>query len=226
MPKSVLIIDDEVDLRNLLEYNLRKEGYKVMTAQDGRTGIDQTLRERPDLIVLDIMMTIIDGLEVCKTLRNNSKTANIPILMLTAKAEETDKVIGLEIGADDYMVKPFGIRELLARIKALLRRKGREEIISEIIRIGDLTIDSGKRKVSLNSRIVDLTTTEFNILVTLSTRNGRVMERDKLLDEAFGQDSVVLDRTVDVHIASLRRKLGNASHIIETVRGIGYRIKE
>jgi len=226
MPKSVLIIDDEVDLRNLLEYNLRKEGYKVMTAQDGRTGIDQTLRERPDLIVLDIMMPIIDGLEVCKTLRNNSKTANIPILMLTAKAEETDKVIGLEIGADDYMVKPFGIRELLARIKALLRRKGREEIISEIIRIGDLTIDSGKRKVSLNSRIVDLTTTEFNILVTLSTRNGRVMERDKLLDEAFGQDSVVLDRTVDVHIASLRRKLGNASHIIETVRGIGYRIKE
>ena len=221
MPKSVLIIDDEVDLRNLLEYNLRKEGYKVMTAQDGRTGIDQTLRERPDLIVLDIMMPIIDGLEVCKTLRNNSKTANIPILMLTAKAEETDKVIGLEIGADDYMVKPFGIRELLARIKALLRRKGREEIISEIIRIGDLTIDSGKRKVSLNSRIVDLTTT-----VTLSTRNGRVMERDKLLDEAFGQDSVVLDRTVDVHIASLRRKLGNASHIIETVRGIGYRIKE
>ena len=151
MPKSVLIIDDEVDLRNLLEYNLRKEGYKVMTAQDGRTGIDQTLRERPDLIVLDIMMPIIDGLEVCKTLRNNSKTANIPILMLTAKAEETDKVIGLEIGADDYMVKPFGIRELLARIKALLRRKGREEIISEIIRIGDLTIDSGKRKVSLNS---------------------------------------------------------------------------
>ena len=226
MPKSVLIIDDEVDLRNLLEYNLRKEGYKVMTAQDGRTGIDQTLRERPDLIVLDIMMPIIDGLEVCKTLRNNSKTANIPILMLTAKAEETDKVIVLEIGADDYMVKPFGIRELLARIKALLRRKGREEIISEIIRIGDLTIDSGKRKVSLNSRIVDLTTTEFNILVTLSTRNGRVMERDKLLDEAFGQDSVVLDRTVDVHIASLRRKLGNASHIIETVRGIGYRIKE
>ena len=226
MPKSVLIIDDEVDLRNLLEYNLRKEGYKVMTAQDGRTGIDQTLRERPDLIVLDIMMPIIDGLEVCKTLRNNSKTANIPILMLTAKAEETDKVIGLEIGADDYMVKPFGIRELLARIKALLRRKGREEIISEIIRIGDLTIDSGKRKVSLNSRIVDLTTTEFNILVTLSTRNGRVMERDKLLDEACGQDSVVLDRTVDVHIASLRRKLGNASHIIETVRGIGYRIKE
>ena len=226
MPKSVLIIDDEVDLRNLLEYNLRKEGYKVMTAQDGRTGIDQTLRERPDLIVLDIMMPIIDGLEVCKTLRNNSKTANIPILMLTAKAEETDKVIGLEIGADDYMVKPFGIRELLARIKALLRRKGREEIISEIIRIGDLTIDSGKRKVSLNGRIVDLTTTEFNILVTLSTRNGRVMERDKLLDEAFGQDSVVLDRTVDVHIASLRRKLGNASHIIETVRGIGYRIKE
>ena len=175
MPKSVLIIDDEVDLRNLLEYNLRKEGYKVMTAQDGRTGIDQTLRERPDLIVLDIMMPIIDGLEVCKTLRNNSKTANIPILMLTAKAEETDKVIGLEIGADDYMVKPFGIRELLARIKALLRRKGREEIISEIIRIGDLTIDSGKRKVSLNGRIVDLTTTEFNILVTLSTRNGRVM---------------------------------------------------
>ena len=171
-------------------------------------------------------MPIIDGLEVCKTLRNNSKTANIPILMLTAKAEETDKVIGLEIGADDYMVKPFGIRELLARIKALLRRKGREEIISEIIRIGDLTIDSGKRKVSLNGRIVDLTTTEFNILVTLSTRNGRVMERDKLLDEAFGQDSVVLDRTVDVHIASLRRKLGNASHIIETVRGIGYRIKE
>ena len=226
MPKSVLIIDDEVDLRNLLEYNLRKEGYKVMTAQDGRTGIDQTLRERPDLIVLDIMMPIIDGLEVCKTLRNNSKTANIPILMLTAKAEETDKVIGLEIGADDYMVKPFGIRELLARIKALLRRKGREEIISEIIRIGDLTIDSGKRKVSLNSRIVDLTTTEFNILVTLSTRNGRVMERDKLLDEAFGQDSVVLDRTVDVHIASLRRKLGNAAQIIETVRGIGYRIKE
>jgi len=226
MPKSVLIIDDEVDLRNLLEYNLRKEGYKVMTAQDGRTGIDQTLRERPDLIVLDIMMPIIDGLEVCKTLRNNSKTANIPILMLTAKAEETDKVIGLEIGADDYMVKPFGIRELLARIKALLRRKGREEIISEIIRIGDLTIDSGKRKVSLNGRIVDLTTTEFNILVTLSTRNGRVMERDKLLDEAFGQDSVVLDRTVDVHIASLRRKLGNAAQIIETVRGIGYRIKE
>lgn len=226
MPKSILIIDDEVDLRNLLDYNLKKEGYKVVTAHDGHSGIDQTLSEKPDLIVLDIMMPNLDGLEVCQLLRNNSKTATIPILMLTAKADEADKVIGLELGADDYMVKPFGIRELLARVKALLRRKDREENISEVLSVGELTIDSGRRKVSLSNRNIELTTTEFNILKALSARRGRVMRRDILLDEALGQDSVVLDRTIDVHIASLRRKLGKAAELIETVRGIGYRIKE
>lgn len=226
MSKTILVIDDEIDLIELLEYNLGKEGYSVKSAQNGKDGLEMAKKYMPQLIVLDIMMPKLDGLEVCRTLRGNPDTAEILILMLTAKAEEMDKVVGLEMGADDYMVKPFGVRELLARIKALLRRSSRKEKKQEVFRMGDLTVDSGRRKVFIGESEIELTATEFDILRALSERQGRVMTRDELLDEARGKDLVVLDRTIDVHIVSLRRKLGVHANLIETVRGVGYRMRE
>ncbi len=225
MSKTILIIDDEKDLTELLEYNLKKENYKVICAKDGEMGLRMAQAMLPDLIVLDIMMPGLDGLEVCKNLRKNPKTTGVLVLILTAKAEEMDKVIGLEMGADDYMVKPFGVRELLARVKALLRRKSYAADHQEIMVIGNLRIDTGQRRVFAGDIEYQLTSTEFDILRALTSRKGRVMTREDLIDEARGRDMVVVDRTIDVHIAALRKKLGENGSVVETVRGVGYRIK-
>jgi len=205
---TILVIDDEQDLLDLLGYNLAKEGYKVLVAKDGEKGLDLAKRHKPDLIILDLMMPKIDGLEVCKSLQNDSKTSAIPIIMLTAKAEETDKIVGLELGADDYVTKPFSVRELLARVKAHLRRVSKTQESKELHKLGNLTIDVGKRKVFSKKSEIILTTTEFNILVSLVERQGRVMTRDDLISNACGFDSAITDRKIDVHIATLRKKIG------------------
>jgi len=168
----------------------------------------------------------MDGWEVCKKLRLEPATASIPLIMLTAKAEEADRVLGLELGADDYLTKPFGVRELLARVKALLRRAEVKPEGAEVVKVGSLVIDSGRRTVTVGSRRVELTATEFNLLRALADRRGRVLSREDLISAARGEDAAVIDRTVDVHVAALRRKLGKQGDLIETVRGVGYRLKE
>lgn len=226
MARTVLAIDDEPELLKLLDYNLTKAGYLALTARDGRGGLDLARKHSPDLILLDVMMPGLDGWEVCKLLRQDPSTARIPLLMLTAKAEEGDRVLGLELGADDYVTKPFGIRELLARVKALLRRAETAREAGEVLKAGKLVIDSGKRKLTAEGKEIDLTLTEFNLLRALAARRGRVLSRDDLISIARGEDAAVVDRTVDVHVAALRRKLGKFGGMIETVRGVGYRLRE
>lgn len=226
MPRTILIIDDEPDLLKLLDYNLTQADFLVLTSREGEGGISTARRHGPDLIILDVMMPGLDGFEVVKRLRLDPATARIPILMLTAKAEESDRVVGLELGADDYVTKPFSVREVLSRVKALLRRVDRAADPTEILKLGKLVIDSGRRQVTLGGKPVDLTLTEFNLLRALAERPGRVMSREDLMSLARGEDTAVFDRTVDVHMVSLRRKLGKGGGIIETVRGVGYRLKE
>lgn len=226
MPRTVLVIDDEPEMLRLLDYNLTRAGYAVLTARDGESGLAAARRHGPDLIILDVMMPGMDGLEVCKRLRQEPATASRPVLMLTAKAEEPDRVLGLELGADDYVAKPFGMRELLARVKALLRRAEGSPEGAEVLKVGRLVIDSGRRLVTAAGKPVGLTTTEFNLLRALAERRGRVMSREDLISAARGEDAAVVDRTVDVHVAALRRKLGKLGEAIETVRGVGYRLRE
>ena len=226
MAKTVLVIDDEPELVKLIDYNLTKAGYLVLTAADGESGLATARRHAPDAIVLDVMMPGVDGFEVCKRLRQEPQTAGIPILMLTAKAEEADRVLGLELGADDYLTKPFGVRELQARVKALLRRADAQASSPEVVRAGKLTVDTARRSVSAAGKDVVLTATEFELLRALAERRGRVISREDLISYARGDDVAVVDRTVDVHVAALRRKLGKLGEMIETVRGVGYRLKE
>ncbi len=223
---TILVIDDEKDLQELVRYNLEKEHYDVIVASDGRTGLDIALRHRPDLVVLDLMMPGIDGLEVCRSLRTDSRGKRIPLIMLTAKATESDRVVGLELGADDYVIKPFSPRELVARIKALLRRTATDSEPSEVIRRGDLLIDIGCHQVKLGEHEVQLTATEFRILQFMASRPGRVLKRDEIIEAALDRDTDVFDRTIDVHITSIRRKLGKSADLVETVRGFGYRFRD
>jgi len=224
--RTVLVIDDEPDLLRLLDYNLSRADYLVLTARDGESGLEAARKHHPDLVILDVMMPGLDGWEVCKRLRAEPATAPTPILMLTAKAEETDRVIGLELGADDYVTKPFGVREVLARVKALLRRRDASGQAPEVATVGPLTIDSGRRSVTAGGKPLTLTTTEFNLLRALARRPGRVYSREELLAGARADDTPVTDRTVDVHVSALRRKLGRHEDLIETVRGVGYRMRE
>jgi DNA-binding response OmpR family regulator len=228
MSSTVLVIDDEKDLLELVRYNLEKEHLDVITASDGQSGLNIGLKHKPDLILLDLMMPGMSGLEVCKQLRSDTRTSRVPIIMLTAKAGETDKVIGLELGADDYITKPFSVRELLARVRAALRRTNfrAEAEAGEVIRRGDLTIDIARREVKYAGDPVSLTATEFRILEFLATRRGRVLSRDEIIDTALGRDVAVVDRTIDVHITALRRKLGPGGAMIVTVRGFGYKFRE
>lgn len=223
--ETILIVEDEKDIVEMIEYNLEKEGYTTACAVSGEDAIHAAKKIRPDLIILDLMLPGIDGFETCKRLRNNEITAQIKIIMLTAKSREADKVIGLELGADDYMTKPFSPRELTARIKAVLRR-GEHPLIQKKIEIGIVTIDSVKHKVSVGGKEVSLTHTEFKLLEFMAFRPGIVLSRDKILDGVFGYDSASYDRTIDAHIKSLRKKLGKARDYIETVRGSGYRFME
>lgn len=226
MPREkILIVEDDEDIVEMIAYNLKKEGYKILSALRGEEAVSLAKRERPDLIILDLMLPGIDGLEVCRTLKKNEITMQIPVIMLTAKSQEVDKVIGLEVGADDYVTKPFSPKELIARIRAVLRRY-EKPLPKKKIKIGDLVIDSLKYEVFVFEKKISLTSTEFKLLEFLAQRQGLVLSRDKILDGVFGYDSESYDRTIDAHIKSLRRKLGKAKGCIETIRGIGYRFKE
>lgn len=222
---KILIVEDDEDILEMIAYNLKKESYKVLTALDGEKAVLEANKKQPDLIILDLMLPGIDGLDVCKTLKKDEATARIPIIMVTAKSQEVDKIVGLELGADDYITKPFSPKELLARIKAVLRRYKMPVIEKRIVK-GDLIVDKVKFKVIVFGKEILLTSKEFKILEYLSRNPGIVLSRDKILDGAFGYDVVVSDRTIDAHIKSLRKKLGKARDYIETVRGIGYRFKE
>lgn len=225
--EKILIVEDEEDVLELVRFNLEKSGYLVDTALTGREALDKARSNSPDLILLDLMLPEIDGLEVCKILKKDVKTETIPVIMLTAKGTEADIVTGLEMGADDYITKPFSPRILMARIKAVLRRK---LMVSEQdrmnIRIHDLEIDSGKHRILLKGKPVSLTSTEFRLLKFLAARPGWVFTRYQIVDAVHGNDYPVTDRSVDVQIVGLRKKLGSAGKYIETVRGVGYRFME
>lgn len=220
--KTILVIDDEKDLIKLVDLHLSKEGYLVIGARNGIEGLDLALKHKPDLILLDLMMPKMDGLEVCKRLKSATETTRIPVVMLTAKVQETDKVIGLELGADDYITKPFSPREMVARVKAVLRRSEPANL-KDILIIDDLSISYKGRTVEVRNKKIGLTQTEFNLLWHLANRRGQVISRDDLITAGRGDDAMVIDRTIDVHIASLRKKLGKSGPLIETVRGVGYK---
>lgn len=225
--ERILVVDDEEDILELVRFNLDRERYSVMCTTSGREALTIARKEYPDLIVLDLMLPDIDGLEVARTLKGDSKTKNIHIVMLTAKGEEPDIVTGLELGADDYITKPFSPRVLLARVRAVLRRTVKEEAIDEsVLRVHDLIIDSIRHEVRLNDKKLTLTSTEFGVLRFLAKKPGWVFTRSQIVDGVRGDDYPVTDRSVDVQIVGLRKKLGSAGNYIETVRGVGYRFEE
>jgi two-component system phosphate regulon response regulator PhoB len=222
----ILIIEDEQDVLDLLTLNLRKAGgFAISTATDGATGLRKARAELPALIILDLMLPKMPGLEVCKILKTDPATQHIAILMLTAKAEEIDRIVGLEFGADDYVTKPFSPREIILRIKAIMRR-GQGETGETRLTRGAITLDSSRHAVAVNGKPVRLTSVEFKLLSRLMERSGRVQARDRLLNEVWGYESIIDTRTVDTHIRRLRKKLGKAADTIETVRGFGYRMRE
>jgi len=225
--ERILVVDDEEDILELVRFNLNRDGYQVICSMSGDDALKKARSELPDLIVLDLMLPAIDGLEITKILKNESSTKAIPIVMLTAKGEEADIVTGLELGADDYITKPFSPRILLARVKAVLRRNAEEKPEdSAVINIHNLLIHPGKREVLVNGKQANLTFTEFSILNHLARRPGWVYTRYQIVDAVRGDDYPVTDRSVDVQIVGLRKKLGPAGKHIETVRGVGYRFKE
>jgi len=224
--KKILIVEDERDVVDLLTLNLRKAGgFIISTASDGATGLQKARTEKPAFIILDLMLPKMPGLEVCKILKTDPGTRHIPIMMLTAKSEEIDRIVGLEFGADDYVTKPFSPREVILRIKAILRR-GRGESDEETVTAGAITIDPVRHQVSVGGKRVHLTSIEFKLLRTLLQRRGRVQARDRLLNDVWGYESVIDTRTVDTHVRRLREKLGKAGDAIETVRSFGYRFQE
>jgi two-component system phosphate regulon response regulator PhoB len=223
---NILVVDDEEDVLELLRYNLEKDGFKVYTAVTGEEALEKTVSKIPDLVVLDVMLPGIDGLEVCKKLKNNSKTSNIPVIMLTARGEESDIVSGLEIGADDYVTKPFSPKVVIARVRRLLHRVVTAKLDNTPVKIHELIIDPARYKVTVKNKEVVLTFTEFMILYTLAKKPGLVLSRYGIVDAIRGNNYVVTDRAVDVQIVSLRRKLGQFGKYIETVRGVGYRFKD
>jgi len=227
MREKVLIVEDEKDIVKMLEYNLKKEGFRTIACNNGEDAIDLAKKEKPDIILLDLMLPGADGLEVCKILKKEEKTSFIPIVMLTAKVQESDKIVGLELGADDYITKPFSPRELIARIKAILRRVKDKEKLPEVLNIGDLSIDFSKIQVSLKRKLIELTSKEFELLKTLIKAKGRVLSRDYLLDTIWGFDKAmeIQTRTVDVHVRTLRRKLKHLAKCIITVKNYGYRFE-
>jgi len=233
MAERILVVEDEAGLREALAYNLKREGYSVTAVEDGTSAIDCAQRENPDLVILDLMLPGIDGFEVCRTLR---KQSNVPILMLTARTEEIDRVVGLEVGADDYLTKPFSMRELMARVKALLRRvrmmreesRGEAESTTPVLEFGDLVIDTLRREVSLQGRVLALKPREFDLLVFLARHRGQALSREMLLQRVWGWDFIGDSRTVDVHVRWLREKLEvEPAHLtrLMTVRGAGYRFE-
>ncbi|MGB9597461.1 MAG: response regulator [Candidatus Poribacteria bacterium] len=229
MKKLIAIADDEEDILNLVSLYLTKAGYNIESFTDSSSFLSFLEQNEPDLIILDLMLPDADGFEVCKYLKKDEKLANIPIIMLTARDEESDKILGLELGADDYVTKPFSARELVARVKAVLRRQSTKEPEpkTDIIKIKDiLVMDLNKYEVLVNGEKVDLTPTEFKIAQLLASRKGWVFSRNQILDYLWKEEKYVLDRTIDVHIRNLREKLGEAAKFIKSVRGIGYKLEE
>jgi len=225
----ILVVEDEVAIRELLTFNLERDGYEVLTAGDGESGLALAQQQPPDLVILDLMLPGIDGYQVCYRMKSDDQLKHIPVVMLTAKSEETDVVIGLGIGADDYVTKPFSPRVLLARVKAVLRRKEEAppaDSAEPAVELGELAISPARHEVRCAGQPVPLTPIEFKILYFLARHSGRVYSRQQIIDEAQGEDVTITERTVDVHIVSLRRKLGAQAALIETVRGVGYRFKD
>ncbi len=228
MEKLIAVVDDEKDILNLITHHLKREGFQVKPFQSGKDFLLYINSVPPDLVLLDIMLPGMDGLELCRILKSKPSTKSIPIIMITAKSTEADIVVGLELGADDYIVKPFRTRELVARVKSILRRYATKTPGDETLRVGPLSINPASYEISVDSRKIDLTTTEFRILETLAEAEGKVFTRDQLLKRKtlWGDERVVFDRTIDVHIKNLREKLGSAGKMIKTVRGIGYKLEE
>lgn len=223
--KKILVVEDERDLADLLAFNLEKEGYQAIVAYSGTDGLKAAMQELPDMIVLDQMLPGMMGTEVCSHIRREPRSSSIPVLMLTARGEEIDRVVGFEVGVDDYMVKPFSMRELLLRVRAILRRSSGEPIDTPLVEIGSVRIDTESCTVSIDDSMVDLTTTEFKLLLYLAQRPGRVLGRELLLQNVWGYNYVGDTRTVDTHVTRLRAKLGDSGDMIKTVRGFGYKLE-
>lgn len=224
--KTVLIIEDEVDLADLVSFHLQKEGYVCRRQFDGQSGLAEVQRDPPDLIILDRMLPRLSGDELLQRLKRDTRTASIPVLMLTAKVEETDELVGFAMGADDYVRKPFSMKLLLARVAAILRRKEAPDAGGELLSGGPVILDRGRHEVTVDGAPIGLTATEFRVLSALMSARGRVLDREQLLDQVVGSGVAVTNRTIDVHVAALRRKLGVAAGWIQTVRGVGYTFRE
>lgn len=224
---TILIVEDEEDLRNIIIYNLEREGYKAVGVESGEDGLELAISLKPDLIILDLMLPGMSGMDVCRKVKQNSDTHNVPIIIVSAKGEESDIVSGLELGADDYLTKPFSPRILLARVGAVIRRSGETDKKDDaVLQINELTIDTKKFQLSINDSPIELTKSEFNILHFLASHRGWVYTRYQIVDAIRGDKYVVTERAIDVQITGLRKKLGNHANLIETVRGVGYRFKE
>lgn len=223
MKPKILVVDDESESVELVQFNLTEAGFSVLTAADGAEALKRARASTPDAVVLDVMLPELDGLEVCKILKRDAATARIPIIMLTAKAAELDRVLGLELGADDYLTKPFSPRELVLRVRNLLQRNKPEETREQVISVEDLVIDSSRHEVMVRGKLVDLTPTEFKLLWLLAQRRGRVQSREQLLREVWDYKGLIDTRTVDTHMRRLREKLGPAAKHLDTIRGVGYR---
>jgi len=224
--ESVLIVEDDEDILALLEYNFQNAGFEVSVARDGLEALNKLRRQQPDLVLLDIMLPGADGFEVCKAIKRDPKTAHVPVIMLTARGEEVDRIVGLELGADDYVVKPFSPRELILRARAVLKRLSPEAAPKQVLRRNGLNVDLDAHRAEAQGEEIPLTATEFKLLAELFKSQGRVHTRDQLLNTVWGYEFEGYARTVDTHVRRLRQKLGGHSALIETVRGVGYRFKE
>ncbi|MEZ6094217.1 MAG: response regulator [Pirellulaceae bacterium] len=222
----VLVVEDDRSLADILEYNLQDRGYEVIRSSDGQDAIQQAKGKSPDLIILDVMIPVMDGLEVCRRLRSMPETEGLPILMLTAKSEEVDQIVGYKVGADDYVTKPYSIKVLLERVNSLIRRNRPTGGSTDAITRGGITVDRVKFRVTIDGKNLELTPSEFRLLDTLIRQPGRAFDRSELIDSALGSDALVLERTIDVHIRSLRKKMGELADCIQTVRGVGYRFQQ
>lgn len=224
--KKILIAEDEEDVLNLVASNLKAAGFSVLRAENGTVALEQARTGHPALIILDLMLPEMSGLDVCKSLKNDAATKNIPIVMLTARAEEVDRIVGLELGADDYITKPFSPRELVLRVKSVLRRATAPAEVGDVLRLGEIQINRATHEVFVRGKVVEFTATEYKLLTVLMERRGRVQGRDALLNDVWGYENVIDTRTVDTHIRRLREKLMKCADYIETVRGFGYRMVE
>ncbi len=226
--ETIVVIEDEPDILEVLQYNLNREGYRVRSCRDGRDGLDLVRQSDPDLVLLDLMLPGLDGIELCRQLKQDPLTRPVPVIMVTAKGEESDVVLGLGMGADDYVTKPFSPRELVARVKAVLRRgkMTSKEVHGERIEVDGVVIDKSRHEVQVDDKVVDFTATQLRLLHFLASHPGRVFTRDHLISRVIGEDAVVIDRNIDVHVRAVRKKLGNHRDLIETVRSVGYRFRD